>query len=137
MLKELVESGYGIEEDYNCAETILAGANIVYNLGLDKEALKLAAGFGGGMAIESVCGALTGGIMVMGTMFVQEKAHESSRIKKLTKEFFQAFEKKMGSIECTPLKGKYRTKEEKCYYVKLIAAEVLDEIIANNGANIR
>lgn len=130
MLKELIEKKYGITEDFNCAETILSGANKIYNLGLDTNTVKLASGFGGGMAIESVCGALTGAIMVLGYMFVNEKAHESDRIKEITKDFFEAFEKKMGSIDCASLKEKYHTEKDECYYVKLIAAEVLDEIIA-------
>ena len=52
MLAELIKNGFGEKEDLNCAEKILWGANNAYNLGLDREALKLASGFGGGMAIE-------------------------------------------------------------------------------------
>ena len=54
MLKDLLENGYGVKEDLNCAERILYGANKVYKLGLDRDDLKVAAGFGAGMAIESV-----------------------------------------------------------------------------------
>ena len=50
--------------------------NVAYKLGLDKEALKLASAFGGGMGIEDKCGALTGALMVLGKLFVKEKAHE-------------------------------------------------------------
>ena len=57
MLYDLIMNDFGKEEDYNCAEKILYGANKVYNLGLSKEALKLSAAFGGGMGIESTCGA--------------------------------------------------------------------------------
>lgn len=49
MLSDLIKNGFGEEEDLNCAEKILYAANREYNLGLDKSALKLAAGFGGGM----------------------------------------------------------------------------------------
>ena len=59
-LSELVNHGYSEKKELNCAETIRYGANKVYGLGLDHEALKLAAGFGGGMGIEATCGALTG-----------------------------------------------------------------------------
>ena len=40
MLKDLIESGFGEKEGYNCAEKILYGANIAYSLGLPKEALR-------------------------------------------------------------------------------------------------
>lgn len=48
MLKELIQEGYGVKEDLNCAETILYAANQVYHLDLNSDSLKLAAAFGGG-----------------------------------------------------------------------------------------
>jgi len=129
MLKELLEQGYGADEDLNCAERILKGANEAYGLGLDKEALKLAAGFGGGMAIEDKCGALTASIMVLGKLFVRERAHESERIKELARQLFDEYTKEMGFIDCAPLKKRYRTEELKCKNVILKAAEVLDRIV--------
>ena len=129
MLKGLIEQGFGIDQDFNCAEKILYGANEAYGLGLDKKALKMAAGFGGGMAVGSVCGALTGSIMVLGNLFVVDKAHESTRSKDLVKELLANYEKEMGSINCEPLKEKYRTEKEKCFYVILKAAETLDAIV--------
>ena len=117
-------------EDYNCAETILAGANQVYHLGLDKETLKLAAGFGGGMAIEGDCGAITAAIMVLGRLYVKERAHESSKIKEMTKELIDKYRREMGETDCAPLKAKYRNEETKCRLVILKAAEILDEIVA-------
>ena len=47
MLYELLQNGYGKDHDWNCAEKILYGANEAYHLGLDRNAFKLAAGFGG------------------------------------------------------------------------------------------
>jgi C_GCAxxG_C_C family probable redox protein len=129
MLADLIKQGFGDMEDLNCAEKILYGANIAYNLDLNKEALKLAAGFGGGMAIEDKCGALTASIMVLGRLFVNDSAHESSRIKDLTKELFEDYKKEMGTIDCAPLKDKYRTEEFKCRNIIIKAAEVLDRIV--------
>ena len=129
MLYDLLKQGFGDGMDLNCAEKILHGANQAYDLGLDKEALKLAAGFGGGMAIEDVCGALAGSIMVLGRLFVKERAHESTRIKDLTKELFESYRRAMGEIDCAPLKEKYRTEEYKCRDVILKAAEILDGIV--------
>jgi C_GCAxxG_C_C family probable redox protein len=129
MLYELLKSGFGQEQDFNCAEKILYGANEAYQLGLSQEALKMAAGFGGGMAIEDVCGALTASIMVLGRLFVKRNAHESTRIKDLTNELFDSYRTEMGEIDCAPLKAKYRTEEFKCRDVILKAAEVLDRIV--------
>lgn len=129
MLAELLNSGYGNKEDLNCAEKILYGANEVYKLGLDKEALKMAAGFGGGMGIEDKCGAVTAAIMVLGRLFVNERAHESTKVKDLTIELIDRYREEMGDIDCKPLKEIHRTEEVKCKYVIIKAAEILDSIV--------
>ena len=129
MLYELIMSGYGEQEDFNCAEKILYGANQAYNLNLDKRALKLSAGFGGGMAIGDVCGALTASVMVLGDLFVKNNAHESTKIKTLTTELFTAYREQMGEINCDPLKARYRTEELKCQQGIATAAKILDGII--------
>jgi C_GCAxxG_C_C family probable redox protein len=129
MLKELIQEGYGVKEDLNCAETILYAANQVYHLDLNSDSLKLAAAFGGGMGIESVCGVLAGSLMVLGRLFIKETAHKHPEIKELSKELFDTFQKEMGDILCKPLKDNYRTEEKKCREVILKGAEVLDKII--------
>jgi C_GCAxxG_C_C family probable redox protein len=56
-------------EGYNCAQSVLF--SYCEDLGLDKDkALKLACGFGAGMGRkEEVCGAVSGGIMVIGAKY--------------------------------------------------------------------
>jgi C_GCAxxG_C_C family probable redox protein len=130
MLYDLIKNGYGQAQDFNCAEKILYGGNEAYKLGLNRETLKISAGFGGGMAIGSVCGALSASIMILGILFVQNNAHESSKIKDLTKELLSKYEEAMGEIDCTPLIKAHRTKEEKCNNVILKAAEILDSIVS-------
>lgn len=129
MLKELINDGFGEEQDLNCAEKILYGANQVYCLGLSPDSLKIAAGFGGGMGIESVCGALTASIMVLSKLAVVSHAHESSRIKQLAQDFFASYQNEMKSIDCTTLKKNYRNDEIKCKYVIMKAAEILDKMV--------
>ena len=51
-LYEYLYSGFGKAEDLNCAEKMLYGANKVYELGINRNDLKLAAGFGGGVCYE-------------------------------------------------------------------------------------
>ena len=55
MVKDLIDQGFGTEEreDYSCSEKILYGANQVYNLGLDKQSLVMAAGLSGGYTPEN------------------------------------------------------------------------------------
>ncbi|WP_286680837.1 C-GCAxxG-C-C family (seleno)protein [Tepidanaerobacter sp. EBM-49] len=129
MLTEKIEKYYSKEFDLNCAETMVYSANEEYGLNLDKKALKMASGFGGGMGIESVCGALTGGIMVLGVLFTKEKAHESERIKTLEKEFLSRYKDKMGDILCKPLKEKHHNDEVRCLNVIKEAGVILDDIV--------
>ncbi len=129
MLKDLIQSGFGNDRKLNCAEKILYGANEAYDLGLDKDALKLAAGFGGGMAIEEACGALTAAVMVLSKMFVDDTAHKSNKIKNLTTELLNTYEHEMGSIICKPLKKSHRSLFKGCDKVIIKAAEGLDSIV--------
>ncbi len=129
MLTEKIEKYYSKEFDLNCAETMIYSANEEYGLNLDKKALKMASGFGGGMGIESVCGALTGGIMVLGVLFTKEKAHESERVKTLEKEFLSRYKDKMGDILCKPLKEKHHNDEVRCLNVIKEAGVILDDIV--------
>ncbi len=129
MLKDLIEDGFGNDQRLNCAEKILYGANEAYDLGLDRDALKLAAGFGGGMFIEEVCGALTASVMVISKLFVEDTAHKSGVINPLITEFLSSYEDEMGSITCKPLKQKHRSLFRGCNKVILKAAENLDSIV--------
>lgn len=130
MLYEYMMEGFVSEDDWNCAERTLRGANAAYGLGLDDDALRLAGGFGGGMAVESVCGVVAGAVMALSALFVEERAHASEKIKPLTKEFIERFEQELGMADCARLKPKYRTPEEGCRSVLLAGAKVLDEIVA-------
>ncbi len=133
MLKQLIDSGYGKLEDYNCAEKIIYGANIVYDLGLSDDACKLMAGFGGGMGIGHLCGALAGSVAVLSALYVKNNAHESDRIANLTRELLSEYEQKMSSIDCSSLVELYRKPDTKCDAVISAAAEVLDNIVAREG----
>lgn len=132
-LYDLLSSGYGMEEDFNCAEKILYGANTAYQFNLPTEGLKLAAGFGGGMGIEDTCGVITGAVMVLSHLFVKEVAHESTLIKEKTSLFIDRFREEMTSINCYKLKELYRTEELKCSSIILKSAEVLDRMISEEG----
>ena len=131
LLKELMEQGFYLKNDLNCAEAILYGANQVYGLGLSSDCLRLSAAFGGGMGVESVCGVVTASLMVLGYMFVEHHAHQSPEIKELSKDLFARFSKGLGDFNCKPLKEKYRTEEKKCYDIILKGAEILDDLIAD------
>ena len=134
-LYEIVSSGINKNEDLNCAETILYAADRAYGLGLPTSALKLSAGFGGGMGVEKTCGVITGASMVFSALFVQDRAHESDRVKELNREFFQRIEGILGHADCGPIKEHWRTETDGCLPVMMEAARVLQEIVDRELGN--
>jgi C_GCAxxG_C_C family probable redox protein len=131
-ISDIIRNDTTRKMELNCAESILFASNETLKLGLDKKARLLASGFGGGLGIGHVCGALTGCIMVLGRLYVKDHAHESTKIKDIEKELIAAFEKEYGTVMCTPIKDKYSHPELKCKSVIIKAAEILEEIIRNN-----
>lgn len=130
MLYDLIKNGFGTEENYNWAEKILYGANKVYDLGLDQNALKLSAGFGGGMGVGTTCGALTGGIMALSNQVV-DTTEKTSDIKDIVIDFLNEYEDKMGTILCVELKEKYADDETKCRDIIFEATIMLDNIFTD------
>lgn len=129
MLLEKVRKYYGKEYDLNCAETMLYAANEEYNMNLTKETFKTMAAFGGGMAIESVCGVITGSLAVLSILFTKDRGHESDKVKNISKEFFKQFNEALKTDNCAELKKLYRNDETRCSLMVKVAAEILDKIV--------
>jgi C_GCAxxG_C_C family probable redox protein len=91
---------------FNCAQTVFS--LFAPELGVDeKTALKIASGFGGGMACAETCGAVTGSYMVIGLKHghdvsdPQKKAFTKMQVQK----FNEKFKKRFGSLICKELAG--------------------------------
>lgn len=130
MLEQLVKNGFGKDEDYNCAEKVLYGANEVYGLGLDTKALKMAAAFGGGMGTGRTCGAVAAALMVIGAVKTEKVAHQSPEVKAMAVKFQEDYEGRMKSIDCAPLKEMHADETIGCSKIIETAAEVLDQLMA-------
>lgn len=116
--------------DLNCAECIMHAANEEYDLGLSKQTFKVMASFGGGMAIESTCGAAAGALGIIGVMFTNDRGHESPWVKELSKEFMDRFYEELGTHNCTELKAKYRKDDiHRCIVIIETTARILDHIV--------
>lgn len=126
------------ELGYNCAQAILAAYGAPYGIER-KEAYRLGAAFGGGMAdAGSVCGAISGALMVIGLK--NGKAGIFGGLKDIKvrckgKKFMKLFEERKGSIICRELlrthcEGCDESEEaEHCSGFVSEAGNILDEIL--------
>ncbi|MFA5527841.1 MAG: C-GCAxxG-C-C family (seleno)protein [Peptostreptococcales bacterium] len=124
-----IQKYYGSEYDYNCAETGLYAANEAYRLNLSPDALKAMAAFGGGMSVDRVCGAISSALVALSILFVQERAHESEKIKTLVGEFYKGFLDEFGTDQCSELKPVYHDEESRCSKIFRVSTRILDEVI--------
>jgi C_GCAxxG_C_C family probable redox protein len=86
------------KEGYNCAESILKGMDYEPNI---------ATAFGAGLSRKgSVCGAITGGILVINLKYGRKSAKEDKeKAYKVALEYINEFEKEFGNIMCYDLIG--------------------------------
>jgi C_GCAxxG_C_C family probable redox protein len=95
-------------QGFSCSQAVLAA--YAPRLGLEREkALRLAQGFGAGMArLGETCGAVTGAIMVIGLKYGKVRAADAASKEKtyqLAREFMDRFRSRHGSLRCKVLLG--------------------------------
>jgi C_GCAxxG_C_C family probable redox protein len=96
------------EQGFSCSQAILAAYGD--GLGVPRgELLKLATGFGGGMArMGHTCGAVTGAFMSIGLAYGKSVASDVEAREKtyaFIQEFAEQFKEKHGSLMCRDLLG--------------------------------
>ena len=134
-------------EGYNCAQAVAVAFTDV--TGMDKkEAAKLAAPFGGGMGrMREVCGAVSGMLMVLGTLYGYDHSDADDKKRALYKqvqELAAQFREENGSIICreilknppsdpnpSPRTAEYYAKRP-CAKMVMTAARLMDEFIAQH-----
>ena len=90
-----------------CSQAILAEYATIFGLSSEL-AMKIAAGFAGGMRRGSICGAITGAYMTLGLRYSApncEKSEGRKDVYKAVSEFSTEFEKIHGTILCKELLG--------------------------------
>lgn len=138
------------KQGFNCSQSVFTA--FAYRFGIDEEtALKISAGLGGGIGrLREVCGAVSGGAMVIGSLACATQGKDSEAKQKnyeLVREFTERFTKENGSIICRELlnlgkktesspKPESRTaeyyKKRPCAELVECAARILEEMIAEN-----
>lgn len=105
MSKRKEEAVSAFKEGYNCAQAVFSAFAI--ELGVSREqAIKVASGFGGGMARQGdTCGAVTGAMMALGLAKGSAEADEAAkqRVYSSIWEFLAEFRARHGSTLCRDL----------------------------------
>ncbi|MBI5384675.1 MAG: C_GCAxxG_C_C family protein [Verrucomicrobia bacterium] len=96
------------KQGFNCSQAVLAA--FAGRLGLDREAaLKIAAGFGGGIGrMAATCGAVSGAVMVLGLRHGGVDAgnrEAKEQLYALVREFTVQFQARHGATQCRDLLG--------------------------------
>jgi C_GCAxxG_C_C family probable redox protein len=93
---------------FNCCQAVLSTYGVDYGIEREK-ALKLASGFGAGIAyMGDICGAVSGAIMVLGLKYGRSRVEDEKSKEKtyeLIQEFIKEFKARNGSIKCNDLLG--------------------------------
>ena len=95
------------KKGYNCCQAVLCAFEDKYDMS-ESDMLKVSEGFGGGMGIMSVCGAVTGMVIVGGLEHADGNT-EKNTTKQITRKAIvkmqKEFEEKNKSLICSELKG--------------------------------
>ena len=126
---ECIEKYY-TDMGLNCAETTFMAACEAWELDGRPEILRLLGGFGGGMAVRGVCGAVTGGVAALGYRYVEVTGHQSPLLMAKVRAFVSEVEKSLGTLQCSELAPRFRTPRDGCIETIRVICRILDEVDA-------
>jgi C_GCAxxG_C_C family probable redox protein len=122
-----------LDKGYHCSEAMLLGIGDLLMV-LNPQSVKMSTGFAGGVgrSHEHLCGALTGGIMVIGGLYGRTDSKTNDDLcQQLSLQYQREFEKKFGYLNCCDLKANWVGKPNQEHCVQLVekAAELLLDIL--------
>ncbi|MBR3839892.1 MAG: C_GCAxxG_C_C family protein [Erysipelotrichales bacterium] len=118
----------------NCAQSVAVAFHDKMNIDEDT-AFRISEGLGKGCAVETICGALTGCIMVISAYYSDGlKGHGSSKMNtyEKTKAFLDTFKENEGTIICSELKARLMSNESKatnCTDYIVSAIRIMEDFI--------
>lgn len=122
--KEISKKIEDYRKDYSCSQATLMG--LCENCDIDVEDLsKIALGFSGGIGgtfADGTCGAITGAVMALGILADEDD------IKPMSKELFNEFQDKYGSVKCGAI-SKNGEDKSPCVDVCLFAGNKVCELL--------
>ena len=123
---------------WHCSEGILMAVGEHYLGEINPEALRISTAFAGGVGLtnEELCGALSGGLMVISAMYGRTDARTSdARCMDLAAAYRVRFLEHFGYIRCVDLKEHWIGKkgQETCAELVADAAGLLVDVLEGEG----
>lgn len=122
-------NSYFLEQNRNCAETILCAAGRRWQLELDPSVLHALGSFGGGLGCGSLCGALAGSAAVLGMLSTKTVAHENPLLRPACSQLVREFRERFGSELCRELLPVHKEEGVRCLHLVEKAADLLEELV--------
>ena len=129
---------------YNCSQSVFAAYSEKFGI-KEEDALKVSAGFGGGIArTQELCGALAGAIMVLGCRYydVNDSANSKEKVISKSNELLDRFKSINKTTRCIELTGidfsmdtdrklfkELRIQEVVCSKCIVDACKILEELL--------
>ncbi len=92
---------------YSCAQAVLLA--YAPSVGIESgQAMRVAAGFAAGMRLGGTCGAVTGGVMVLGLSMCHDGCaarEERARLADPVSDFSAEFARRLGALDCPAVLG--------------------------------
>ncbi len=134
------KAGDLMDAGYHCSEAILLVVGGHYLGEVSPQTVRMSSPFAGGVGSThlELCGALTGGLMVIGGLVGRENAEANDeRCQKLAAEFRSEFLRAFGWLKCSDLKANWigTAGQESCRALMEKAAGVLVGVIEAAQAN--
>jgi C_GCAxxG_C_C family probable redox protein len=122
-----------LDADYHCSEAMLVGVGSL-RFPLNPQTIKMSTGFAGGIGSTKaeLCGALSGGVMVIGGLYGRTDPKVSDeKCQQLCAEYQRRFEKEFGCMQCAELKANWVGKpgQERCVQLVEKAAGILLDVL--------
>lgn len=129
LLRDKVKKYY-LDEERNCAESMLLAANEEYSIGLTDSEIEMMRGFGGGLGYGLICGAISGSVAALSKLICCKVDKDTSH--DITCGFVGEVEKRFENTNCAVLTPVHKKEDIRCYELLLQIADILEDTIAKN-----
>lgn len=144
--KELFLSGF------NCSQSVFGAFNDIFGIS-DDVALKISSGLGGGIGrLRNVCGAVSGGALVIGLVYGATEGSDSeakAETYKVVRELAEKVAEMKGSYICKELLNRFESEsyvpdertdkyyqERPCTGMVMLCAEIVCDILVEAGYDV-